>query len=396
MKNKLVVMFLTLLIMIAITPFVFSKLMNSKFDTMLLSLQQQQGIKIKEIKNKSGYLKTDRIFLVDIPGKKLNNNFIKDLYFKVETTFNNLPVTKVNFKGVLEKIDLNDKADEAKINTLFDKKIKFFATTPNFKVYTYKFEDINLPFNHINAGVKDIKGILEYSEIVNNKLNIGDVYLKMKNVLLEIKNIKNSSFYKKDNFKSENNFNVFLNFGKNRFQIENIHTLTNTDFKGKTNIISKFSFDKFISDYLNINQFMLNVNISKLDTKSLISIANTNDVNITKELTFELLKKGFEINLNSKVKNIEVAKKDLGYFLIDADLKIKPDNNLQKDLEENNLSFLNSHIYYESSPEIATVLMNLFPKSAFVFALAGKKGGKVILNINLKNSKLFVNGEEIK
>jgi hypothetical protein len=370
--------------------------MNSKFDTMLLNLQQQQGIKIKEIKNKSGYLKTDRIFLVVIPGKKLNNNFIKDLYFKVETTFNNLPVTKVDFKGALEKIDLNDKAYEDKINRLFAKKIKFIATTPNFKVYTYKFEDINLPFNQINAGVKDIKGVFEYSEIVKNRLNIGDVYLKMENVLLEIKNIKNSLFYKKDNFKSENSFNAFLNFGKNKFQIENIHTLTNTDFKEKTNIISKFSFDKFISDYLNINQFMLNFNISKLDTKSLISIANTNDVNITKELTLELLKKGFEINLNSKVKNIEVTKKDLGYFLIDADLKIKPDNNLQKDLQENNLSFLNSHVYYESSPEIATVFMNLFPKSAFVFALANKKDGKVILNINLKNSKLFVNGEEIK
>ena len=69
MKNRFVVMFITFIVMILLTPIIFSKLMNSKFNTMLLKIQQQKGIIIKEIKDKSTYLTTDRIFDVKIPGK---------------------------------------------------------------------------------------------------------------------------------------------------------------------------------------------------------------------------------------------------------------------------------------------------------------------------------------
>jgi hypothetical protein len=73
-----------------------------------------------------------------------------------------------------------------------------------------------------------------------------------------------------------------------------------------------------------------------------------------------------------------------------------PDANLEEDLRVKNLKFLNSTIHYESSSQLATLLMNLYPKSVLIFALAKREGGKIILDISLKNSKIYVNGKEIQ
>jgi hypothetical protein len=159
MKNKLVVMFLTVLVMIAVTPLIFSKLMNAKLEKMVENLNKE-GYKVKLIEDKSGYLKTDKVFLVDISGKKLNNQLIDNLEFKIETSFYNLPVTKVDFKGVLKKIDLTSKEYNYDINSLLNNKIKFTATTPNFKIYSYKLDDINLPIDNSKI---NIKGCLLYT-----------------------------------------------------------------------------------------------------------------------------------------------------------------------------------------------------------------------------------------
>jgi hypothetical protein len=395
MKSKLIVMLLTFMVMIIITPFVFSKLMNAKLDKMVESLNQE-GYKIKLIEDKSGYLKTDKVFLVDISGEKLNNQFIDNLEFKIETIFNNLPVTKVDFNGVLEKINLIQKEYNNDLNKLLDKKIKFFVTTPNFKVYNYKFEDISLPIENSKINIKGIKGIYEYSDIKNNKLTIDDIYFMTDNLLIELKNIKNNSFYKKNNVKNENRFDFYLKYANENIQINNIKFSTNSIINKKTSIMLKIAFNKFISDFLNMDNFIFNLNIFNIDTSTLFRIAKEINPEKREKLTLEILKKGLEINLYSKSKNIEVMKNKMGYYLLDAKLKLLEDPNLENDIKANNLTFLTSNVHYESTPEFATLLMNLLPQSAFVFALAKKENGKVILNISLKNSKLFVNGEEIK
>jgi hypothetical protein len=173
-KQKYIVMGLTFLILIVLTPLIFSKLMNAKLNKMVENLNKE-GYSVKLIKDKSSYLKTDKVFLVDISGDKLNNQLIDNLEFKIETTFNNLPVTKVDFRGVLERIDLTVKEYNDEINTLLDRKIKFIATTPNFRVYDYKIEDINLPLSQAKVKIKGIKGIFEYSDIKTNKLLIDNV-----------------------------------------------------------------------------------------------------------------------------------------------------------------------------------------------------------------------------
>jgi hypothetical protein len=395
-KQKYLVMGLTFLILIAVTPLIFSKLMNAKLNKMVENLNKE-GYSVKLIKDKSSYLKTDKIFLVDIPGDKLNNQLIDNLEFKIETTFNNLPVTKVDFKGVLEKINLTAKEYNDDINSLFDEKIKFTAVTPNFKVYDYKIENINLPIGNAKINIKGIKGIFEYSSIKSNKLSIDDISFITDNLLIELKNVKNNSFYEKNDIKNENKFDFYLKAANNNIQINNVKISTHSLIDKKTSVISKISFDNFISNnFLNMENFVFNLNILNLDTPALIAIANEIDPQKRDLLTLNLLKKGLEINLKSQAKKIEVMNKSFGFYLVDANLKVLPDPNLQEDIKTNNLKFLNSTIHYESTPEIATLFMNLFPKSAFIFALAKKTNGKLILDVNLKDSKLFVNGEEIK
>jgi hypothetical protein len=160
---------------------------------------------------------------------------------------------------------------------------------------------------------------------------------------------------------------------------------------------SKISFDKFMSpNFLNIENFVFNFNILNLDTKTLLALSKEINPQNRDKLTFELLKKGLKVKLTSKVKNIEAMNKKLGYYFVDVNLKVLPDRNLEEDLQTNNLKFLNSTIHYESTPEVATLFMNLIPQSAFIFALAKKSGEKVVLDIVLKDSEVSVNGEKIQ
>ena len=387
MKNKFSVMIITFLILIGITPLIFSKLMNSKFNTMLLKIQQQEGVKIKEVENKSSYLTTDKVFLVEIPGKKINDNFIKKVVVKIETKFKNLPVTNVDFVGNVKKVDL---VNGENIDS-FAKHIKFFVTTPDLKVFSYKVDDIDFNVNNADFKMQGIKGVYNLKTMTNN-LKIENISLKANQILAELKNINNISSYKYHLMHSENKFNFYLTLANNKFQITNIHTLTDTKVAKKTDINIQISFDKFISNYISMDNFVTKLDVLNVDTAALKKFAN----NYEDKNNIELLKKGLDIVFSSKAQNIKLLKNDLGNYLVKADMKVKPDVNLEKDIQENNLSFVTSHIYYESSPQIATVLMNMFPKSAFVFALAKKSGDKVILDIVLKNSKLTINGEEIK
>jgi hypothetical protein len=307
-----------------------------------------------------------------------------------------LPVTRVDFKGVLKRVDLVNKEYNEDINAIFDEKIKFYATTPNFKVYTYKIEDTNLALNNFLISFKGIKGIYEYSDIKSNKLNINDILFQMPLLSAEIKNFQNNTFYKKNNLKNENKFNFYLNLQNNHVEVDNVKISTTTDLGKRTNVITKISFDKLTSNLLKADSFVFNINFLNLDTNTLALLLVSNSEEISNKLSMELIKKGLEIDLHSKAKNIELMNNKLGYYLVDSKFKILPDANLEEDLRLKNLKFLNSTIHYESTPQLAALLMNLYPQSALIFALAKREGGKIILDISLKNSKIYVNGKEIQ
>ena len=124
MKNKLIVMILTFAVMIVLTPLVFSKLMNAKFNQMIENLNKE-GIKVEVIKDKSSYLQTDKILSVEIPKKYLNNAF-ESINLEVEAKFKNLPVTNVLFIGNIKNVNLMPQFEkyENEINEFLKKYIK--------------------------------------------------------------------------------------------------------------------------------------------------------------------------------------------------------------------------------------------------------------------------------
>ncbi|GAB6044493.1 hypothetical protein JCM11957_00910 [Caminibacter profundus] len=391
MKNKLLIMFLTFLVMIGVTPLIFDKLMNAKFNKMLENVKKD-GFEVIQIEDKSTYLQTDRIFKVVIPGQKIDNNgYIKDIVLKVETKFKNLPVTDVKFFGKVLKIDTADEKLDKNINTLIKDKINFLVITPNFKTYRYKIFDTDIG-NDIHLVLKDVNGVFVYPN--KNDLKIGSFIYKDK-LTLEFKNIK--SEYEKDGnaVKNKTSFNMY--FGdKQKISLINFRSNGITYFGDKIKSHVKFSFDSLdIFKNLFVEDFKADFTLDKLDLKSLKELQNTKD-KYNEKLTYKLFEKGLDINLKTKIKDIKTLNQELGFFDLDASMKFLPTKNLEQKLKNKDLSFLEFYMDLKTTPKISMLIMNLMPKSAFIFALAKKEKGIIELKLKLKNGEVEINGEKIK
>ena len=397
MKNKLVVMFLTFVILILITPFIFSKLMNAKYNQMLDNLRNE-GINIKILKDKSSYITSDKVLEVTIPDKILKTNgIIENVTLNVETQFKNLPVTNVLFIGNVKNINLSQQYQNIQkdINQFAKKYIKFVVTTPNFRDYSYKFDDIKVNKTP-QIVVLGISGLLKKSDILKNKILITDMYLKDKKALIEIKNFKNSFEGNEKNYFTKTNFNVDIDLNRLKVQIDNVFSKTKTLIDQKTKIDTEIGFDQLdIVNMLNVKKFDLNLKLDNLDTKTIMNLSKLNKNEREKELT-QIFEKGFNVGLNTDLKNITFQKQKLGGLHLKFSAKILPTNNIQEKLQNNDFSFVNAKLNLKTTPEIANIVMNLYPQSAFLFALAKKTNGEVILDLEFKNGKLYSEGQLVK
>ena len=394
MKNKLIVMFFTFIVLIAITPFIFSKLMNTKFDAMLDNLKKD-GIEVKLIEDKSSYIQTDKLFLVTIPEKFLvNKNLalegVKSITLEVETKFKNLPVTDVLFLGEVKKIALSSslKNLEAELNN-FVKYVKFVVTTPNFKNYFYKFEDIE----DKNFAILGIKGTFSKKELNKNSLTIKEFYIK-DNGLFEVKNLKHNIEWNDKKSFSTYSFNLNIKNNAANIQVDNIHGSNKTVFYKNVSVLAKIGFNKLISpNFLEANNFELDLNLEGIERNILKEIASTQNRDPYIEKIFE---KGFKVAINSNLNTLKALNKDLGGYKFNFDINFLPTENIKEKIENNNFDFIKATLFLETSPEIATFIMNTVPNSAFLFALAKKEKDKFILNLELKNGKLYSEGKLIK
>jgi len=394
MKNKLIVMFFTFIVLIAITPFIFSKLMNAKFDEMLDNLRKD-GVEIRLIEDKSSYIETDKLFLVTIPEKFLvNRNLalegIKSVTLEIETKFKNLPVTDVLFLGEVKKVDLaaNLKNLEDELNN-FAKYIKFVITTPNFKDYFYRFEDIK----DKKFAILGVKGTFSKKELNKNSLNIKEFYIKDGD-LIEVKNLKHNIEWNDKKSFSTYSFNLnLINNGIN-IQVNNIYGSNKTVFDKDLNLLTKIGFNKLISpNFLEADNFKLDLKLEGIESDVLKEIASTQNIDPYIEKIFE---KGFKVAVNSSLNEMKALNKDLGGYKFNFDVKFLPTNNIEEKIKNNNFDFIKATLFLETSPEIATFIMNTLPESAFLFELAKKEKDKVILNLEFKNGKLYSEGKLIK
>jgi hypothetical protein len=397
MKNKLIVMIITFIVLIAITPFIFGKLMNSKYNQMLNDLRSK-GIEINVVKDKSTYLQTDKVLEVAIPAKILNTEgVIEEVKLNIETKFKNLPVTNVVFLGDVKDVVLSGqfKKSEDKLNNFFKKYIKFFVTTPNFRDYAYKFDDIIIDENP-KIGIENIKGTFKNGKLLKNNLNIKDIYVKDKKGFIEIKNFKNEfEGNGKDSF-SKTTFNVNVDLNKFRLQIQNVYSTTKTMWANTTTINSTFGFKALnIPNMAIANDFKINGEVKGIETKILEKLAKANDYEKDKYIN-AIFEKGFNINIDNSLKNVRVMQKNFGGYNLNLDMKFLPTKNFKEKLNNNNIDFVDAKLNLVTTPEIANILMNTMPKSAFLFALAKKEKGKVILNLEIRQGKLYSEGQLIK
>ena len=212
--KKVLIPILGLLVLIILTPFILSNIMNSNIDKKIAKFKSE-GIKITETKKDISYLTSKRVFEVELnqntklPAFKAQK-FIKKLDFKVILTFKNLPITKANFDvlGNNFKLHLVTK-DMKNFNVLatskfFDKltgeyhKNKFDTFSFNIdKAYFKNYKSDNLK---ISGEIKDLALYL--------------VNLKLKGDLFEAKNLKivNFKYNLATHLKPDNKYNINENF----------------------------------------------------------------------------------------------------------------------------------------------------------------------------------------
>jgi len=375
-KNKLIVIFLTLIIMIAVTPFIFSKLMNSKYDTMLLNIEQNYGVKIKENQDKSSYLTTDRYFEVKIPGKTLNIPGIKYIVVDIETKFKNLPVTNVEFDGIIKDVVfINPKDNE--IFPKFLRGIKFVVITPDFKVYRYRILDTDKNVEGVKFVLKGINGIFNLPE-KENKTDGKVLEIANKQMSLKIKNfeeIQNA----KNGFSQQFKYNIELKAPKFDLNVTNAKDSYALKFTQKFANVSSHSYIKNISvnhGLFEVNNFKIDTYIRHLDKNSVMDLREG-------KKNYEFFNKGFDGNFDLNIKNIRFMQ-DLGFVLAKGEFKILPGNNIEK-LHNNKIDFINLTLHIEISPKMYEVLYNFAPAFKKFFKL---QNNKAVADINIVKGEI--------
>ena len=386
MKNKLIVMFLTFIVLIVITPFIFGKFMNSKFNSMLLKLSQQNGIQIKEIKNKSSYLTTDRIFDVVVPGNAINQKEIKYIEFQTETRFKNLPVTDVEFINILKKIVLDNNSSIAFLKNKF----KILVITPDFKVYKYRVFDnkINLQKANLVLSWKNFNGVYDNkTKIFKNENGI----LELKNPLndLMVYNIKAFLQDSKNQKKEQLHFDVNFSSPKLKAWINNFNSNSTLKLsKESADIVTNTDIDKInVNNLFKLNKIDTAFEIKGIDRTIYEKLQNKK---YSKQDINKLLKKGFIGKFALNIKDMFFMQ-DLGFLSLKSNFKIK--NASLAQINNKNFNFLDLNLSLQTSPKFINIAGNFFKP---LKQIAKIENNKAIIKIVINKGNISINGKEIK
>jgi len=374
MKTKPIVMIITFIVMILITPIIFSKLMNSKYNMMFVNLSQN-GYKIKTLKENNGYLRSERVLDVVIPGEKLGFNNVKYVEAEVKTYFKNLPITNVYFEGRVINIKLKK---ENPILEKLAKKIKFNAVTPDFKTYAFKIE----PIKYYTLSIDEIKGKLDTkNKIVNFNTNM---HLKDKKIVFNLLNLNTLIENKKDFLKNKSNFDINVKLADKDITIKNVNIESMTSFKKDAFINFKLSFkDLLFSKIINANDFYLNVKGYDFNNTLLKKVVVDKD----KNLTLNLLANGFKIDINSSLKSLTFLGFNQGGINLFVKIGVDKANDIN-DFQRNFKKYLSLNIKADMSKKFANMLKNSFPMMRGFLNVPADKNGIVHVRLNFAKGSI--------
>jgi hypothetical protein len=389
-KVKIAGAMLGLGVMVFATPVVFDKLMNAKLAQMIKELQQK-GIQIEEINNKSSYLKTNKIFKVIIPGNVINVEGVKDLVLEVGTEFKNLPVTKVDFRGKVLRVDFYDREFTQKFNQAIKDKIKFVVITPDFKIYRYKILDNDIVFEDTDFIYKSINGVYSYPK--KNDLKVGSFLIKGINepVSFEFKN--NHIVTKNDKFEKSSDYtgNLFFKVQDIKGSVLNITNNTLLTFRGKyATYVNNSGFDALtIQNFGKIEKFK-----AKFELNHLLSLAVRKFLKNPKDKSYlnGIFKEGFSGDGSVSIKKVTFKNNDLGFFNFNSKLRVLPikDSNITNET-------LKSHLIVDTqiktTPAFMGVLSMVLPQ--LILLAKPSSDGSVKIEIKYDRGKIIVNGTPI-
>ena len=395
MKNsKLIVMFLTFLAMIAITPFIFGKLMNAKFNQMLNNLKSQ-GIVINELESKSTYLTTDRVFDVKVPGSVIDNNEIDYIHMKVEAVFKNLPVTDVRFKGKVKELVLKtlDNYQNQKFNEKIKDKIRFLVITPDFKNYKYTIEDDKIDFDkEFEVGYSGINGLFYNKDIKKNTLNIAKFYIKNDRFLAQANNLKSVRVIEGNVTSDDSKANFLIKIEDTNINVNNFSSHNVITYAKKVTSVTKADVDNInVNNQLLINKIELLNEVKGVDLDTLREI-QTNP-NPRDEDLIKLLEKGLKLESKLNIAEVKDKNEKLGFLNLDVKLDVKPTDNLIANINAKDFGFVDFKLKLKTTPKIANVIISAFPQALLIFADAKKEGDAIVVDFEFNNNKVLVNGQ---
>ncbi len=374
MKNKLTVMIITFVILIGITPLIFGKLMNSRFNTMILKSQQQKGIVAKEVKNKSSYLTTDRTFEVTIPGSVIHQKRIKSIKLLTEVKFKNLPVTNVWFHNIVKDVELQN---GEKIP--FFKKIVFDVTTPDFKTYAFVIK----PLKYKTFNLSSVEGTFKIDKDIS-KLNINTISLTDRKLRFYVDDFLSVTQKNKNLFKTENKFNLHLQFMDKNISVNNVDILSSLKIAKKADINLKLSFKNLLfSKIIRANDFNTKIRIYDLNSSILNKAVSSKD----KNLTLALLANGFKTKITSSLKNFMFLGFNQGGFNLNIKTTVYKAKSL-KDFENNFKKYLAISIKADISENFAKMLKDSFPLTRQFLNIPPDKNGIIHIRINLDRGQI--------
>ncbi len=383
-RIKLIAMLFTFIVLILATPFIFDKLMNSKFNTMLIKVQQQNGIVIKEIENKSNYLNTDKVYEVVIPGEVLGSNEIKYIKLLTEVKFKNLPVTNVIFHNIVKKFVLKN-GKEVKF---LENNFVFDVITPDFKHYKYKVVDKKVKENSLEISWAGFNGECIYpKECKNEDGNISIVHT-VNNSKISLIGIKSAFLKEKNRFEQTSSLKKFaINAPNTMVEINDISSKNiKIDKQNKVDITSELKVKNANAN----NVLKIDNAYSKVEFKDINKSAfNVSDDEKRLQI---ILDSGFRGDANLDIKNIFFMQ-PLGFLKADSNFSVKPGKNLEKLQYGGDLDFINLDATIIASKNLASLLLVSNPQLA---SLVKIDKDKAIIKIKIYRGKIYINGKEIK
>ena len=432
--KKIAVLVLIVLVAILSVPVFYTKQLSNVLQKQKLFLQSK-GIDIEVIKNNDSFFKVDREFLISIKDvKKALSQFdfmdsidyraykdIEDILYDakflvklrlIKYPFAQSKVAVISIYSLRKELVEFLKASGNDALSFFKNDLKLFVDIDaKMKVRKVGLFDIarnDFVLKNIYLNIEDENVVFnldkfrfKFREVGRKTHKVYEVFrYKIDNIRYDVKAVDKlnyKGYLKTDNFLiSDNDLKIGIKGLNYSFDVKPIlNSVTAKMFLNIDNIL--FAVDE---NDLNISTFKTKLSfdrIASLPLKDFLETLQANDsIKLQKSIT-SIFNQGFGFGFYTSIDGARMGSKkiDIDSFLLDINGKIKKHNQLSnKDVDT--LKFLETHLHIKTTTHNMELLEALNPMFAiYIYSIAKKGNGNVVIDMDYKDKKLFSNGKQI-